>query len=408
MRDMKLIRPFTICYISILSISNQFARAQVVKDTALTEQVSILSRQIAEMKEGDSHFMVAGLTTFGFVNQKTTTQLGGLRSSSRYNSLGDVNRYELSPMFLWRHGDKLLVEFEPSFNGISLGVNWAAISYFVSPYLIVRGGYIVLPFGSYSKHFAAGWINKLASDPIGVNPAGSDFGVEIGGGLPLGSMKATYDFAISNGFQLNADGTIQGVGINALINNKTLSGRLSILPFSNSSLEIGISGLYGSLAYPGVNFTPNKPVISMIAVDGNFVKNIDPVQLNFKCQYSLSKVNRQNYRNPIDSTTTYSFLNNTNASFAQLSVRPFLVENKFLKNLELAFRYVNYKTPVNSTFGQNYNERDYGVDYWLSWRTVLKITYENINATGSSNVAITGLQGSTGINRMVLQFSTEF
>lgn len=405
---MKLIRQLIICSIGSLLMLNQLAVAQVVKDSALTEQVSILSRQVAEMKEGDSHFMVAGLATFGFVSQKTTTVLGGLRSSSRYNSLGDANRYELSPMFLWRHGDKLLVEFEPSFNGVSLGVNWAAISYFVNPYLIIRGGYIVLPFGSYSKHFAAGWINKLASDPIGVNPAGSDFGVEIEGGLPLGSMKATYDFALSNGFQLNADGTIQGVGINALANNKTLSGRLSVLPFSNSSLEIGFSGLYGSLANPGLNFSPYKPVISMIAIDGNFVKNIDPVQLNFKGQYSLSKVNRQNYRNPIDSTTTYSFLNATNASFAQLSVRPVLFDNKFFKNLELAFRYVNYKTPVNSTFGQNYNERDYGIDYWLSWRTVLKFTYENINATGSSNMNISGLQGSTSINRMVLQFSTEF
>lgn len=405
---MKLIRPLILCYIGSLLMLNQFAVAQVVKDSALTEQVSILSRQVAEMKEGDSHFMVAGLTTFGFVNQKTTTVLGGLRSTSRYNSLGDADRYELSPMFLWRHDDKLLVEFEPSYNGVSLGVNWAAISYFVSPYLIIRGGYIVLPFGSYSKHFAAGWINKLASDPAGVNPAGSDFGVEIGGGLPLGNMKATYDFALSNGFQLNADGTIQGVGINALANNKTFSGRLSVLPFSNSSLEIGFSGLYGSLANPGLNIRPYKPVISMIALDGNFVKNIDPVQLNFKGQYSLSKVNRQNYRNPIDSTTTYSFLNTTNASFAQVSVRPVLLDNKFLKNLELAFRYVNYKTPANSTFGQNYNERDYGIDYWLSWRTVLKITYENIKASGSSNITITGLQGSTSINRMVLQFSTEF
>lgn len=405
---MNYIRPLLVVCIARLLVLDERATAQVVKDTALTEQVNNLSRQVALLKEGDSHFMVAGLATFGFVSQRTTTLIGGLKSTARYNSLGDANRYELSPMFLWRHGDNLLVEFEPSFNGSSLGVNWAAISYLISPGLIVRGGYIVLPFGSYSKHLAAGWINKFASDPVGVNPAGSDFGVEIGGGLPLGDLKFTYDVAISNGFQLNTDGTIQGVGINALGNNKTLSGRVSILPFSNSALEIGFSALYGSLANGVTNFTYNKPVVSMYALDANYIKNLDPVQLNLKAQYSLSGVNRQKYRSTVDTTSTYSFTNNTNASFAQLSVRPVLLDNKILKNLEIGFRYVNYKTPANSSFGQNYNERDLGLDYWLSWRTVLKFTYENIKANGSSNPALAGSQGSTGINRLVLQFSTEF
>ncbi len=65
-------------------------------------------------------------------------------------------------MFLWRHGDKILLEFEPSFADNQLGVNWAAVSYFVTNGLILRGGYLVLPFGTYSKRLAAGWIDKLS------------------------------------------------------------------------------------------------------------------------------------------------------------------------------------------------------------------------------------------------------
>ncbi len=44
------------------------------------------------------------------------------------------------------------MEFEPSYSsGGGLGVNWADVSYFASPGLIIRAGYFVLPFGIYSK-----------------------------------------------------------------------------------------------------------------------------------------------------------------------------------------------------------------------------------------------------------------
>ncbi len=363
----------------------------------------------------ESQFMVAGLTTFGFVNQTTTNTLGGVKSTDKYNSLGDADRFEFSPMLLWRHGDNLLLEFEPSFDGTNIGVNWADIAYFVSPGLIIKGGYLVLPFGTYTKRLAAGWINKLASDPIGVDIAGTDFGIEVEGGLPLGNMKWSYDISLTNGMQLDNYGVVSGVGISAINNGKTVCGRLALLPFPNSSLEIGVSGLYGAIATPqgatfsNTNATDTKgPMASMYAIDLNYVKNFNPIQLNIKGQYNVSMVTKQNYLNPVDSTQTYSFTNTTSAAFAQISLRPVQSKNRVLKNLELAFRYSNYMTPQNSTWGQNYTEEDVALDYWLSWRTVLKIAYENINSDGTSSVAISGVQGSTTVSRMIIQFSTEF
>jgi hypothetical protein len=317
--------------------------------------------------------------------------------------------------FLWRHGDKLLAEFEPSWDGSAIGVNWADISYYVAPGCIIRGGYLVLPFGAYTKRLAAGWINKLPSDPIGIDMAGSDFGVEVQGGLPLGNMKWSYDVALSNGFQLNNDGTLAGVGISAINNGKTVTGRLAILPLSNSSLELGVSGLYGSLATPtaatfsNINATDTKgPMVSMFALDLNYVHNINPVQINIKGQYSTAMVNNVNYINPADSST-YTFTNTTSTYFGQASIRASKSEQKVIKNLELAFRYVNYTAPKQSLWGQNYNEIDLSLDYWLSWRTVLKVGYENIKSDGTTNNGISsGLDGSsTGINRMIIQFSTE-
>src|SRR5947209_6182018 len=137
-------------------------------DSSLLDRINTLEKQAAYKKPGEEHFMVAGLVTFGFVANKNTTTYNGVKTESKTNSIGDIDHYEFSPMLLWRHGNKFLLEFEPSFADGELGVNWANVSYFLANGIIVRGGYLVLPFGTYSKRLAAGWIDKLATDPIGI------------------------------------------------------------------------------------------------------------------------------------------------------------------------------------------------------------------------------------------------
>ena len=76
---------------------------------------SDVAKQVAALKPGESNFMMVGLVTFGFVNQNSTFTPGG--ATDKQNSIGDVDRFEFSPMFLWRHGDKLLAELCcPGFN----------------------------------------------------------------------------------------------------------------------------------------------------------------------------------------------------------------------------------------------------------------------------------------------------
>jgi len=375
-------------------------------DSALNAQVATLSDQVSALQKGDSHFLVAGLTTFGFVANRTVTSFAGGRQETKTNSMGDADHYELSPMFLWRHTDKLLVEFEPSFNGYTLGVNWADVSYFAAPGVILRAGYFVLPFGIYNKRLAAGWIDKLASDPQGIDLPGSDFGVEICGGLPLGNMKWSYDLSLTNGLQLLPDGEIQDVGIADNNNNKTITGRLALLPLSNSSLEIGISGLQGNVADAGSGYSHAN--VSMYALDLDYVKNINPLLINIKGQSNLIRVTPQRYLNPQDSAQTYTFDNTSSSTFLQLSVRPVMSGNAILKNLEFAFRFVNYITPANSLWGQRYTEEDLGLDYWLSWRSVLKFSYELSHSVSTSDLSIGGTGGTTDSANMYLQFSTEF
>lgn len=405
MKLMKRLFPL-MSFTFVFLLTGSIANAQKTSvDSTLMDRVTALEQQVSDQKPGESHFMVVGLATFGFVSRKTTfTDINGIRQSVKTNSLADADHYELSPMLLWRHGTKFLVEFEPSFTGGSLSVNWANISYFAAPGLVLHGGYFVLPFGIYNKRLAAGWINKLAPDPTGIGLAGSDFGIGASGGFPLGDMKWSYDISLSNGLQLLNDGTLQGAGITDNNTNKTVTGRLALLPFSNSSLEIGVSALHGGVADAGSNY--HNANTTMYAADINYVKNFNPFLINIKGQYNRVNVNRQNYIKPTDSTI-YSFDNKTTASFEQISIRPISVDNKLLKNLELAYRHVNYKTPVNSIAGQNYYENDYGLDYWLSWRTVLKLTYARSQSTSTANISAGGTGGVTNVNSVYLQFAIQ-
>ncbi|HEY8782510.1 MAG TPA: hypothetical protein VIM16_12880 [Mucilaginibacter sp.] len=407
MKTLKMLMLEAALALTCLLIVNTAAAQQTVTDSTLLDRVAALEQQAADQKPGESHLMVAGLATFGFVSSKTTFTLpNGASQIIKTNSLADADRFELSPMFLWRHDTKFLVEFEPSFDGTQLGVNWANVSYFAAPGLVIHGGYFVLPFGIYAKRLAAGWIDKVAEDPAGFDLPGSDFGVGVSGGFPLGDMKWSYDVSLTNGLQLLPDGELQGAGVIDNNNNKTLTGRVALLPLSNSSLEIGVSALHGGVADIGSNF--DNANTTMYAADLSYVHLFNPLLVNIKGQFNWMNVNRQNYVNPTDTTSTYTFNNNTTSGFAQISVRPVGLDNKFLKNLELAYRYVTNTTPGNSTWGQNYHENNIGLDYWLSWRTVVKLTYGNSHSLSTSNVSAGGAAGVTDMSNIYLQFAIEF
>lgn len=391
-----------ICFL-LLSTVSLAQQPTVVVDSSLLDRINTLEKQAAYTKPGEDHFMVVGLATFGFVRNRTTTTFGGSSQVSKTNSFPDADHFEFSPMFLWRHGNKFLMEFEPSFSGDQLGVNWAAISYFALPGLIIRGGYLVLPFGAYNKRLAAGWINKFASDPEGV--AGStDYAVEAEGGLQTGSMKWSYDVAISNGMKLNTDGTIDNAGITDNNKNKTITARIGWLPLSNSSIELGASIMTGKVGDAGTK--DDNIMANLYALDLNIVENIKPFQLNVKGQYSITDIDHADYINPVDSSL-YSFNNHTTTGYVMAALRPVFSKN-FIKNFEIAARYGNYTSPLNSLFGTKDNSLALGLNYWVNWRTVVRYTYEAIKGTNRISESLAGTPGAvTKSNSMYLQFSIQ-
>lgn len=378
MRKFKFHATLLFSALGLILLNSKVYGQDPAADSTLLKRISDLENQVNYKKSGEEHFLVAGLATFGFVGNRTTVNSGGTSQITKTNSLADADRYEFSPMFLWRHGNRFLLEFEASFDGYTIGVNWADVSYFASPGVIIRAGYIVLPFGIYNKRLAAGWIDKLPTDPIGVAdvPPTSDFGVEIEGGLPLGNMKWNYDIAISNGMQLMPDGELQGVGIVDNNQNKTITGRLGLLPFPNSSLEIGVSGMFGNVGDASSPYSSAKS--NNYAFDLNYVKLFSPILVNLKGQYNYTDVTKQQYVKPDDSSL-YSFDNKVTSYFAQLSLRPTGSSSHFVKNLEAAFRIGNYTTPNQSLWGQKSDYVEAALMYWFSWRTVLKMGYHSNN-----------------------------
>ena len=394
------------------------AGAKIFAQSSNDSSLYKLQQEVNSLKLGESHFMVVGLATFGFVSSSTTiTSPNGvsvLQKPARTNTF-DGNNFEFSPMFLWRHGKKLLIEFEPSFDGNAIGVNWACASYFVTHGLIIRGGYLVLPFGMYNKRLAAGWIDKVATDPIGLAdlPPASDWGVEAEGGFQMGSMKGSYDVALTTGYQIVHDGVQDGAiqnpngsGLTDNNNNKTISGRVSILPIPNSSLELGFSGLYGTVGDTNDSLYKDAKTMAY-AVDLTYLADLGPLLLNVKGQYNVINTDKGTFPSvdTASASKTYTFTNTTTSYFGQVSLRPVAIHNKVLRNFELAFRYTNFMTPKGSLWEQHTNQTSIGLDYWLSWRSVLKLTYETVN-TNNFSLGNTGDASKT--NYIYLQYSVQF
>lgn len=387
--------------ISILSFS--VATAQ---DT-IQNQIQNLQNEIKSLKsEEKSHFMVRGFAQFGL--DASTDNI-------------NFNMTSFNPILLWRQGNHFLFESELEMeymdNQFSLNLGYANASYHVSKGLVVKLGKILIPFGTFGEKFHPSWINKFSSAPLGVGHDGmlpmADMGVEIRGGLQLGKSKLSYAFYVVNGPRIK-DGTEEPAEAGMLSfenatdnnNNKAVGARLGILPFSNSSLEIGFSGYYakpGSLSSPFENDTMNEDLnyrnvtALLTAIDLSYVKLIEPLKgiIDIKAQYNSSTISNAFYFNPED-TSRYTFENKNTSYYAQLAYRPAMAANKFLKNLEVAGRYSVYNTPMESLWYSTQSQKEIGLNYWFTWRTVLKISYQISDGTMGGS----GMSGMVGMNGM--------
>lgn len=302
-----------------------------------------------------------------------------------------------APIFLFKHNDRFMFEAELEFSlsdgDLEIGFEYADAMYIVNDFLTVRAGKFLLPFGTFMERLHPSWINRFASKPLGFGHGGiapgAEVGLELRGAFYLGSTKWNYSAYVVNGPTLN-DGVDEPeeagqLKFGTLVDNNTnkaFGGRIGFLPLPDSSIEIGGS-IYGTSGTGDKGSVYEDVGAFLYAFDLSYVKLITPISgvIDFKGQYNNTSVDDAFYFDPADGDT-YTFDNDSNAFYVQLSYRPTMAGNDFLKNLEFVARYTELNTPEGAEWESEASQTSFGINYWFSWRNVLKFSYENGETIG--------------------------
>lgn len=349
----------------------------------------IYSQTYNEFTPSKTQFMVRGYGHTGFNYTKT----GDEKESSFVGSA-------FSPIFLFKHSDRLMfeaeLEFELENNDLEIGLEYADVMYVLHRNITVRAGKFLLPFGTFMERFHPAWINRLPSRPLGFGHDGiapaSGIGIELRGNFDLQGPQLTYSVYATNGPRLK-DGSEEPEEAGMLLfqnyedNNlsKAFGGRLGLLPFSDSSTEIGFSVYSASdTGEEGSDYEDTGAFL--YALDFSFAKQIPALKgfVDIKAQYNNSEVDDASYVEITEDgdQEEYTFNNNSDSFYAQLSYRPTMAGSDFLKKMELVGRYSNLNTPEGSEWEEESDEFAFGVNYWLTWRSVIKISYQTTEITG--------------------------
>jgi hypothetical protein len=350
------------------------------------EELKSLSDKINYLMPGQSKFLIRGYAHSGleYIPDEKLTFVGGA----------------FNPLFIYKQSDRLLfeAELETAFEDdeFSIALEYANISYLLTKTITLRLGKIIVPFGIFTDRLHPAWINKFPSTPLGFGHDGilptTDLGIEIRGGAYVGNLKYNYSFYLVNGPQLITGGEhADDIGKleygKAKDNNfyKHIGSRIGVFPFTNSSLEIGVSAMIGRVGERDTEYS--KVASQLYSADLTYVKNLTFMKsvIDIKGQASWVNVDDALYANPEDPTEIYDFENKSQTYFAQFSIRPAFINTKVIENMEFAVRYSSLKTPEDAPWETDEDRWDFTLNYWLNWRTVLKFTYQKSSGGGDGH-----------------------
>lgn len=415
--------------LSVLILSATCYAPLTLGQTEDNDELKRLSREVESLKPGTTSFLMRGYAHAGFEN---------IEGESSFVT------GTFAPIFLWTQGDHILFEAEAeisySESGTSFALEYANIAYILNDYFIVRFGNFLTPFGIFGERLHPNWINKFPSNPLGFNhhnPVGpfSEVGMELRGGAPIGNSRLNYAFYLSNGPNFSVDATVAPLQVGTSYqnyhdnnDNKAVGGRIGILPFSNSALELGASGQYANI---GDRDTGYEEVSSlMYSADLTFVKNsLSPIQgsIDLKGQWNYVDEDEVNIVDSGGNITNVD--NDMSAYFVMLSYRPNLLSSKFLSRMELVARYsvfnvINESSFISSDGHDDHTHKElpggtlskttnaltaasqlqaaaaagdqgalnedktqwaFGLNYWISWRSLLKASYQVTSNTEDIN-----------------------
>ncbi|TVZ28737.1 phosphate-selective porin O/P [Gillisia sp. Hel_I_86] len=339
-------------------------------------------------KPSKTQFMIRG---YGHTGLNTVSNDEGTESSY----VGSA----FAPIFLFKHSDRLIFEAELEFvlegNELEVGLEYANVMYVLNKNMNVRAGRFLLPFGTFMERLHPSWINRFSTTPLGYGHDGiapsSGIGVELRGAFDLGGPKLNYSVYSTNGPRLK-DGSEEPEEAGMLLfqnyednnNSKAFGGRIGLLPFADSSTEIGFS-TYSTNKAGSRDSNYRNVGAFLYALDFSFVKQIPAIAgfVDVKGQYNNSDIDDATYIEIEDDVEEeYTFDNKSNSFYAQLSYRPTMASSDFLKKLELVGRYSNFNAPEGAEWEEQSDQYAFGLNYWLTWRSVIKVAYQTTESAG--------------------------
>ncbi len=186
-------------------------------------------------------------------------------AASMYTASKDGNTFmPMTFMFmpLTKINDRLFLEsgvkMQMQDNGdFAFGLEVLNLHYRINPWMSAHFGKFAAPWGNILDMFGEGFVSRFPVSPIGFADDGmsptDQVGIGLQGGFQTGNSKMLYDIYLSNGPHLivdegSKDGNMTGhMSYESLMDNnknKAVGGKIGILPFSNSSLQIDAFGQY--------------------------------------------------------------------------------------------------------------------------------------------------------------------
>ncbi|TAL56858.1 MAG: hypothetical protein EPN85_14820 [Bacteroidetes bacterium] len=294
-------------------------------------------------------------------------------------------------------------------------VGYVDVSFIVNKFMTIQAGNFLTPLGTYQERLHPMWINKLPDFPLGFGHDDllpiTETGAGIRGGFSVLKSKLNYALFVSNGPQLSDGGHIprtegmllyedEDTSLFGFLNfrqnyrdnnsNKAMGGRIGILPFPNSSLELGVwaesaivGAKYGAHTHSGSSLDVpdySKVRSRLYGFDFSYLTKVSFLKgmIDIKGQWNKIKTDYAKYLNTYDTSGvvwSYSFANHSVDYYAQCSYRLFSFENNIINKSDICFRYSYMKTPKGSLWEKDIKQYTLGINYWLNWHSVLKLAF---------------------------------
>lgn len=359
-------------------------------------------------KGGATKMLLAGKAEFTWT--KTMTQMQGSPDVTSHTFFPDA--FMLMPLV--KVNDRLFfdgqveVDANPMGGGAAINLIEMIAYYRVAPALSIFGGNFSPKYGLYMG-VMDDFTNRYCTGPIGmVRGPQTQTGVGIQGGIQAGYSKFNYQLYVANGPQLIVDSTTQGnANLTGQLNygnyadnnrNKSIGGSIGFLPFSNSCLQVDVSGqMTGKVGNAGSLFENISS--TSFAADMNYYHVFNPIMLRVQAEYNSTTTKNYNYPF-VDTTSAHAlivpkFNNQLSGWFLGATLRASGLDNVFLSNLELGGRIGAYtppaysaaSTPVISPWGENpETQTTVCLTYWFTWKTPLNLAYDVLKTTNGPTI----------------------